>query len=114
MKPIKSLYPLSVWFFRIVIVLFAYYSFFPIVKTLEFQSLHFFMAVFFCLAAIGLFVGGFVIKANISVVSALVIFLLSLYLIINSWTGINALRMDYTFVLAIAIFFFTVPVTKRK
>ncbi len=114
MKPIKTLYPLSIWIFRIIIVLFAYYSFFPIVKTLEYQSLYFFMAVFFCIAAIGLFVGGFVNKANTTVLSALGIFLVSLYLIFNSWAGINALRMDYVFVLAIAFFFFTAPVTKRK
>ena len=114
MKPIKILYPFSIWLLRISMLVFAYFVFFNEVKVFNFDTVNFYKATIFCLSAIALFVGGFLSKPTATVLAAIFIFLISGFQIIKDWTAVDANILAFLFPLVLAFFFFSVPVNKRK
>jgi hypothetical protein len=114
MKPIKILYPFSIWLLRISMLVFAYFIFFDEVKALNLDTVNFYKAILFCLSAIALFVGGFLGKPTATVLAAIFIFLISAFQIVKDWTGVDAKILVFLFPLVLAFFFFSVPVNKRK
>lgn len=82
MKPLKSFFPLAVWIMRLAIVLFAITRYFDVMKTFHFASLLFYIGTLQILFSILLFIGGFFSRHTLTVVSALVVFIITVYHII--------------------------------
>lgn len=81
MKPVKALLPVSKWLLRIAILAYAVLQYGPTILNLQYQTQPFFIAVAFVLFAVLLFAGGFTSKPSLTVVSALLLSLLIIYLI---------------------------------
>ncbi|PKP02020.1 MAG: hypothetical protein CVU11_13385 [Bacteroidetes bacterium HGW-Bacteroidetes-6] len=79
MKPAKGLFPFAAWLIRITMLVFAYTIFFEIIKTFDFSSLDFYIAAAFAFFSVLLFVGGFMSKPAMTVLSAFFLFGLSVY-----------------------------------
>lgn len=79
MKPAKGLYPFATWLLRISMPVLAYSVFFNTVKTFDFTNIHFYIAAIFCLSSLLLFIGAFLSKHSLTVISAFVLFGISVY-----------------------------------
>jgi hypothetical protein len=77
MNPWKSFTGLASWLLRIAMMLVIFTSFFNTFMTFNFQTLSFFIATAFVVFGVLLFVGGFLSKHSLTVVSALVLLILS-------------------------------------
>ena len=78
MNPVKNLLPIARWFLRISVLVVVFTTYFPIVETLSFDTLSYFIALAFVVFGVLLFVGGFMTNSNMTVVSGLVVFILSM------------------------------------
>lgn len=79
MKPAKGLYPFAAWLIRLTMLLFAWVVYKPVVETLDFSEPTFYIAAIFSLFSILLFVGGFLTKPAMTVISAFFLFGISVY-----------------------------------
>lgn len=79
MKPAKGLFQFAAWLIRITMIVFAYTIFFETVKTFDFSALEFYIAAAFSLFTVLLFIGGFLSKPAMTVLSAFFLFGLSVY-----------------------------------
>jgi hypothetical protein len=79
MKPPKNLYPLAAWLLRISFVFLAYILFWDELRSLDYHQLTFWIDAAFSLFSILLFIGGFMSKSDITIISSFVLFGLSLY-----------------------------------
>lgn len=86
MKPFKSVLPFSRWLLRITLLAYLIVIHFDTFKALNFSSLQFYFAAVFIVFSALLLLGGF-ISESLTVVSALIIIVLSLYQMIVSFTG---------------------------
>lgn len=86
MKPFKSLHSFSRWLLRISLFLYLLVIYLSDLKSLEFSSVSFYFSVVYILFSALLLLGG-VFSQGLTVVSGLVIFLLSLYQLIVSFSG---------------------------
>ena len=77
MKPAKGLFPFATWMLRISILLFAYVQYFNTLTHPDFNSIPFFIALAFVLFSVLLFIGGFMTKPGMTVISAVFLFLIS-------------------------------------
>lgn len=109
MKPIKSFALISHWSLRISILLFMIALFLPIAKTIDFQHLTIFILIAFmyCLFGILLFIGGFQKNASLTVISAIIVFLISVYFIVTKYNGsiLDFNFIIYMFPLSISLYF---------
>lgn len=74
MKPAKGLYPFASWMLRISMILVAYVLFFETLSHPDFKSVQFFIALGFVLFSVLLFIGGFMTKPDMTVISAIFLF----------------------------------------
>jgi len=79
MRPAKGLFPFAAWMLRISMPVIAYTTFLDTVKTFDFGELQFYIAMAFTLFSVFLFVGGFMSKHTLTMISALVLLGISLY-----------------------------------
>ena len=79
MRPAKGLFPFAAWMIRISMPVIAYTTFLETVKTFDFGDLQFYLAAAFTLFSVFLFVGGFLTKHTLTMISALVLLGISLY-----------------------------------
>ncbi len=109
MKPIKSLANIASWTLRISILLFMVALFYPIVKEINFQSLSVYILLVFLYFLFGLllFIGGFQRNSSLTVISAIVVFLISIYFLISKYNGtiLSDTFLIYTFPFSIALYF---------
>lgn len=106
MKPLKGILPLSTWLMRIAIMLFVYLAFFDTIKSLQFKSVDFFIALAFGVFSLLLFVGGFVKSQTLTVVSALILLIVSVFEIVDvSKAGLNATLSIFALVASISLYF---------
>ena len=106
MKPLKSTTPLARWLLRICLAAFIFFTYFASFKTFNLKDINFyFAAVYFVFSAL-LIIGGFMSKHSMTVLSGLVIFLLSVYQLIKSFSGeINEYLLVYLLPASIAFYF---------
>jgi len=113
MKPIKALYPVSIWLMRIGLLLFAYSEYFKTFSNFYLDEFQFYVATLYLLAAVVIFITGFVYRATLTVLSGLVITLVSVYNIIDMLDGgLSSGLIVQVIIAAIAIFFLSNPTSK--
>jgi hypothetical protein len=79
MKPVKSLIPVAEWLMRSGLLLFAVLYYLEIIEVKNFKSVMFYVSLGFILFSFLLFVGGFLRKTSLTVISALILILLTGY-----------------------------------
>ncbi len=79
MKPIKALIPVAEWLMRSGLLLFAVLYYLEIIEVKNFKSVMFYVSLGFVLFSFLLFIGGFLRKTSLTVISALVLILLTGY-----------------------------------
>ncbi|MBN2613855.1 MAG: hypothetical protein JXB00_20020 [Bacteroidales bacterium] len=106
MKPLKTTTPLARWLLRICLAAFLFFTYFSLFKSFNLKSIDFyFAAVYFVFGAL-IIVGGFLKNHSLTVISGLIIFLLSVYQFIKSFSGeLNAGIMVYLLPASIAFYF---------
>jgi hypothetical protein len=108
MKPAKGLLQFATWLMRLTIAFFVFVVFFHTIKTLDFKSIQFYVAVAFIIFSSLLFIGGFLSKPGITVFSGLMIFFASVYEIVILFSaGVTAELAMYSVIAASALFFVT-------
>jgi len=108
MKPIKGLIPFAIWLIRLAVLFFVFNDFFRPLKTFDFTSIRFYVAIAFYLFAFLLLIGGFMKKPSITVLSGLMLFLASVYeIIIRSSSGILSEIAQFSVIATISFYFFT-------
>jgi len=78
MDPVKNLLPIARWMLRVAALVIIFSTYFGIVETLAFDTLSYFLALAFIVFSVLLFVGGFMKNSDMTVISGLLIFILSL------------------------------------
>src|SRR4030042_1598766 len=106
MKPLKSTTPLARWLLRLSLVVFIFFTYFGTFKNFDFNSLEFYFASVYVIFGALLFIGGFLSKSSLTVISAFILFLLSVYLLIKSFSGdIGEHLLEYLLPASIAFYF---------
>jgi len=108
MKPAKGLLQFASWLMRLAIAFFVYVVFMHNLKTFDFKSIHFYVAVAFIVFGSLLFIGGFLSKPGITVFSGLMLFFASIYEIIILFSaGVSAELATYSVIATTALYFVT-------
>ena len=106
MKPLKTTIPLSRWLLRICLAAFVFFTYFDTFIEMSFNGLGFYFAALYIIFGALLIIGGFLPKHSMTVISGLVIFILSVYQLIKSFSGeINEYLLVYLLPASIAFFF---------
>lgn len=106
MKPLKSTKPLARWLLRICLAAFIFFTYFNSVKTFDFKNLDFYFAAVYFVFGAFLIIGGFLSKGTMTVISGLIIFLLSVYQLVKSFSGeINEQLLVFLLPASIAFYF---------
>jgi hypothetical protein len=79
MKPIKLLSPVAEWLMRSGIVLFALLYYLEILEVKNFKSVMFYISLGFMLFGFLLFIGGFIRKTPITIISSFALIILTGY-----------------------------------
>lgn len=106
MRPARFLLPLSTFLLRVGVAFFIYISYFYHVLDLNFDQLYFYLSSLFSIFGILLVFGAFARRHTLTVLSALLLFLLGLYEIFT-FTG-DWFTIDFAsnlFLILIALFF---------
>jgi hypothetical protein len=85
MNPVKSFIPTSAWLFRAMALVFVYQKYFDTAITFSMKGLFFFLSLAFVVFSLTLFIGGFINKHWLSIISGFAIFGMSLFLVF--WGG---------------------------
>ncbi len=108
MKPAKSLLQFVIWLMLLSFVFFVYVAFLHTLKTFDFKSIQFYVAVVYILFGSFLFIGGFLSKPGITVFSGLMLFFVSVYEIIILFSaGINTEFAIYFVTGTMSLYFVT-------
>ena len=106
MKPLKTTTPLARWLLRLSLAAFIFFAYFGTFKNFEFNNLEFYFASVYVIFGALLFIGGFLSKSSLTVLSGFIIFLLSVYLLIKSFSGdIGEHLLAYLLPASIAFYF---------
>lgn len=107
MEPVKAFYALSTWLLRVAVLVLVYMIFFVNLRSLNFNSVDFWIAVGFALFAILLFIGGFMNKHGLTVISSLFLILGCAYKVVMHYAFHKGSFVAIFFIFgAIAMFFF--------
>lgn len=83
MKPARILLPLSTFLMRLGAAFYIYLTHFDPIRNPNFQQFHFYLSSLFIIFGLLLVLGAFARKQTLTVLSALVLFLLSLYEVVT-------------------------------
>ncbi|MEI6764475.1 MAG: hypothetical protein WCM76_02470 [Bacteroidota bacterium] len=114
MEPIKTLFPLSTWMLRLAVLLIVYICFFVEYRTPNFSSTNFYIAVAFGFFGMLLFIGGFLKKSGLTMLSAALLFIGCLYKIISYYAFSHGRFVAIFGVFAAITFFFIANGNKKK
>lgn len=107
MEPVKAFFPLTTWFLRIAILVLVYIIYFGTLRSPAWDSIDFWTAVGFAFFSMLLFIGGFMKKSTMTVLSALLLMLGCGYEIVMHYGFHKGKFVAIYFVLgALAMFFF--------
>ncbi len=107
MKPFKSFSGLSAWLLRITLAVIIFNTYIQAFSNFNFSSLSFYFAAAFIVFGVLLLIGGLLSKQSLTVVSALFIFLLSVYKTISFFHGgINPMMIMHFTMLTLGFYFF--------
>jgi len=106
MKPLKSGSALAYWLLRIALLFFLFTIFYGEIGNFNFRNLESYFAVAFVVLGALLFIGGFMAKPTLTVISGLLIALLSSYsLFVQFKSGLNASIASFVLVFSIGFYF---------
>lgn len=114
MEPLKALYALSTWLLRVATLVIIYIAFYTQLRNAETGSPAFWIAVAFALFAALLFVGGFMNKHGLTVLSAALLLLGSGYKVVMHYFFDQGSYVAIYFVLAAVSMFFVANGNRRK
>jgi hypothetical protein len=113
MKPIKALYPVSIWLMRIGLLLFAYGVYFDAFISFKLDAIQFYVSAIFIIAAVIIFISGFLSKEKFVVFSGFSITLVSVFNIIDTLdSGLDSALIINIIIASIAMFFISRPTRK--
>lgn len=105
MNPWKRFTGLASWLMRIAMVFVIIASFFDTFMAFEVKNLHFFIALAFLVFGALLFIGGFLSKHSLTVVSALILFGLSVIQAYFTFEGITSTFAFWLLTGSVALYF---------
>ena len=109
MKPAKAFYPFAAWLIRITMLIFTYVFFFETIKALDFRTAEFYIASAFALFSVLVFVGGFLTKPAMTVVSSFFLSGICIYeLIINFSKKPDIITLGYLLGISVMLVLFSV------
>ncbi len=107
MKPFKGAVPLAKWTLRFALLAFLLAAYLSAFLTFNFNSLDFWEAALFIVFGSLLFIGGFMSKPGLTVISGLIIFIASIVKIVMIYEGdITADIVLFLMPMAIGFYFF--------
>ncbi len=107
MNPWRSLTGLASWLMRIAIMLVIFANFFGTFMNFNFPSQSFIIATLFVIFGALLFVGGFLSKHSVTVVSALVLLVLSVLQAYWTFNGITGAFAFWLLMSSVTLYFVT-------
>lgn len=105
MKPLKSFTGFASWLMRISVLLIVFAAFFDTFMAFNIKELSFYIAAGFMVFGLLLFIGGFMGKPTLSVLSGLVILLLSALQAYWAFKGINISFAHWIMLASVGLFF---------
>lgn len=105
MKPLKSFSGFASWLMRIAVLLIVFAAFFNTFMAFGIKELSFYIAAGFMVFGLLLFIGGFVSKPTLTVVSGLILFLLSGLKAYWAFNGITAEFAQWVLMGSVALSF---------
>jgi len=106
MRPIKSLSPFAGWLLRLGLVFMVGVLVWPALKQFQFTNLESAITLAFALFAVLVFIGGFMSKHTLTMLSGLVLFLLSVWHLYWNFRGISINFAAYALTGIIGLHFF--------
>ena len=107
MKPLKSGLSFANWLIRLAFILFVVFNFkfLSEIKTFNFSGKEFYLASAFVLFGALLFIGGFMSKPALTVISGFIISGLAIYKIVILFSGAFENLVSFIIILAIGFYF---------
>lgn len=106
MKPLKNGLNFANWLMRISLLILITVSFWKGATEFDFSSKIFYISLAFVVFGILLFVGGFVAKPTLTVISGLVLCLLSIYKIFLQFSGdFSSIVANFIMIAAVGLYF---------
>ena len=106
MKPWTSFYGLAKWLMRIAILMVVFTKFYDTFMEFQLNTFGFYIAAIYVIFGVLLFVGGFLSKPTLTVISALLLLLVSIYMAVDSFDGITETFAQNVLLGSVALFFF--------
>jgi hypothetical protein len=108
MRPSKRLFPLANWLMRFAVVLFVLLTYWKSFSAFNFQSVMFYFSAIYVVFSTLLFVGGFLRKDSLTVLSSLLLILVTGY---HAFLNLES-KLDHNFAVyvvlgSIFVYFFT-------
>jgi len=108
MKPVKVLFPLATWLMRFAVVFFVLITYWEPMTAFNLKSVMFYISSVYVIFSILLFVGGFLAKNSLTVISSLLLILVTGY---HAFINLGA-KLDHNFAVyvvlgSIFVYFFT-------
>ncbi len=114
MKPIKALFPFSIWLMRLAVLFFVIIRYWETLAFFNYKSVLFYVSFIFIFSAIFLFIGGFLKKDRLTLISSLVLILVTGYhAFLNFKSGIDH-NLAVFVVLGSIFFYFLASGNNRK
>jgi hypothetical protein len=114
MEPVRSLYALSTWLLRVALLVLVYIIFFTTLRSPDVNHVPFWIAAAYALFSMLLFVGGFMKKSTLTVISAVILGLGCGYKIVMYYFFDQGGFIAIYFVLAALSLFFFANGNKQK
>ncbi|HKL07616.1 MAG TPA: hypothetical protein VJ896_02505 [Bacteroidales bacterium] len=108
MKPVKGLFPLATWLMRFAVVFFVLITYWEPMAAFNLQSTMFYISAVYVIFSVLLFVGGFLPKNSLTVISSLFLILVTGY---HAFINLGS-KLDHNFAVyvvlgSIFVYFFT-------
>lgn len=99
MKPIKVLSPLATWLMRFAVAFFVLTTYWNTFSHFNLHSVMFYVSALFIVFGVLLFVGGFLNKGNLTVLSSLILVLVTGY---HSFLNLES-KLDHNFAVFVVL-----------
>ncbi len=107
MKPWTALTGITKWILRIAILMIVFTQYYDTFMGFKLNTFQFYIAAVYIVFGVLIFIGGFFTKHNLTVISALILFIASIYMSIESFDGITNEFAFNVLVGAVTLFFVT-------
>lgn len=99
MKPLKGLFPLATWLMRFAVVFFVLTTYLKTFTFFNYQSVMFYVSAVYVIFSILLFIGGFLNKSSLTVISSLILILVTGY---HAFLNLES-KLDHNFAVFVVL-----------